>query len=677
MPIEKLVKATLLTDRQRFDNVVTKLIDFKLFHTIEVGQDRIENTEEYIQTLSRISAEIENLANELGIKREFGVMDYLTNKVQVKTYSYEFKDFRELVEELKKKISELQINLSPLIENRRKFNKELIEALNYKQNLEFVSKIGIDFETIKYLKRFFVLLVVVNSKTLLELKRSLPEGVLLISEKVKEDVNIALILSKTEYAEKISRIIGGLELVQIKVPEEKISVNEEIKKLEKKIGELRQKITELELKISYESKMRYFDIISLYELASLQYLNILNIKIARPLKNYVILEGYIPKRYKSDFEKIFSSDCFLEFEEVKEKDAPSLIVNKPVIKSFENITFMQGPANYHEIDPTPFVFFFFSLFYGFMYADLGGGLLIIALGLFFYLRSAGNLRQWGILLVTIGCASAIFGILHNEFFGFPIPFVHYQPVIELVKHGVGLNPEGLTFVLQISIIIGIAHLILGILLRLINGILASNKEDLVLAIAYLTFYISGVFLLYGLWVFGMNIGAYSSSQQAILGIPAYLYSKIFSISALIGLILILLARYIAKRLEGEEHIEAKELLGEGAMEVFDSITRLLSNTISYLRLAILVIVHSVFLLYLGSVVNLYLGNPIITTVVVGVALVLGNLGIAVLEGFVVFIQALRLHLYEWFTKFYYGEGKPFRTFNNEGLITKVKFKLNK
>jgi V/A-type H+-transporting ATPase subunit I len=40
----------------------------------------------------------------------------------------------------------------------------------------------------------------------------------------------------------------------------------------------------------------------------------------------------------------------------------------------------------------------------------------------------------------------------------------------------------------------------------------------------------------------------------------------------------------------------------------------------------------------------------------------GNIGIFVLEMFVSFIQTLRLHYYEWFSKFYSGDGRRFIPF---------------
>lgn len=674
MPVEKLTKAILLTDKSNFNEVVSRLISFRLFHVSENLQERNEEIEEYVQTLSRMSAELDNLANELGIKREYGVMDYLFNRVQIKTYDFEFENFRSLINELKTKLNSLSSYLAPMLEEKRNLSKKIEEMSKKRRNLELISKLGIDLSLLKHIKRHNAVLALINRKTLLELKRSLTEDIYISEEKIDEENYVILLVSRTEQAEKISRILAGLEIQQIGPIEEFESIEESLNKLSKEIEEVKLKISELELKISYEAKKNYYDILALYEIVSIQYLNVMNLKISKPLKNFLVIEGYIPVRFSSYFSGLMKDVALVDFEEVKGKDLPSLIVNKPGIKAFENITFMQGPAGYHEIEPTLFVFFFFSLFYGFMYADLGGGLLIISLGLFLYLKATGGLKQWGVLLVTIGISSSIFGVLHNEFFGFNVPLIKYEPLFELVDHATGsLNPEGVILMLQLSIVIGIIHLILGMVLRLFNGLKSGNKEDIMLAISYLTFYISGVFLLYGLLIFNINAGAFSSSPEPIFGIPAYIYSRLFSFLALLGLILLLLSRYIAHRLSGHENIDAKALLSEGALEVFDTIPRLLSNTISYVRLAILVIVHSIFLLYIKSAVMLSIGNPIITTLVVGIVLVLGNLGIALMEGFIVFIQALRLHLYEWFTKFYYGEGRPFRAFYTEGIFSRIKF----
>ncbi|MCG3227036.1 MAG: hypothetical protein H7645_08960, partial [Candidatus Heimdallarchaeota archaeon] len=54
-------------------------------------------------------------------------------------------------------------------------------------------------------------------------------------------------------------------------------------------------------------------------------------------------------------------------------------------------------------------------------------------------------------------------------------------------------------------------------------------------------------------------------------------------------------------------------------------------------------------------------------------LIIGNIFVIVLEGLLVFVQTLRLHFYEFFSKFYEGSGiqhKPIFIFNKEMDLNK-------
>lgn len=96
--------------------------------------------------------------------------------------------------------------------------------------------------------------------------------------------------------------------------------------------------------------------------------------------------------------------------------------------------------------------------------------------------------------------------------------------------------------------------------------------------------------------------------------------------------------------------ESEDLIS-GPVDFFIGLIELASNTISYIRLAVLFLVHTLLVSVLnGAFVLGFIGLPIV---------VLGNLGIIALEGLVVFIQSLRLHFYEFFSKFLQGEGKPY------------------
>jgi len=50
-----------------------------------------------------------------------------------------------------------------------------------------------------------------------------------------------------------------------------------------------------------------------------------------------------------------------------------------------------------------------------------------------------------------------------------------------------------------------------------------------------------------------------------------------------------------------------------------------------------------------------------------------NLLIIIFEGLIVYIQDLRLHLYEWFTKFYGGTGTPFKQLQPYAIRSEIEW----
>jgi len=100
---------------------------------------------------------------------------------------------------------------------------------------------------------------------------------------------------------------------------------------------------------------------------------------------------------------------------------------------------------------------------------------------------------------------------------------------------------------------------------------------------------------------------------------------------------------------------------EGA---FDGAILLLSNTISFIRILVLAMAHYYVLYAFSYMGYLVAGQPASTLAVLAsplaiVILIIGNLLAAGLEGLIVFVQDLRLHFYEMFSKFYNGSGKKF------------------
>jgi len=124
------------------------------------------------------------------------------------------------------------------------------------------------------------------------------------------------------------------------------------------------------------------------------------------------------------------------------------------------------------------------------------------------------------------------------------------------------------------------------------------------------------------------------------------------------------------------HVDLKHLpahLGEGAFEVFDTCLIFLSNSISYSRIFALALVHGGLFLALFSIVQPLreMGLGVLGLVIWFVIILVGTVLVIALESIVVFLHSLRLHYYEWFTKFYGADGIKYAPFKAERTYTRL------
>jgi V/A-type H+-transporting ATPase subunit I len=101
---------------------------------------------------------------------------------------------------------------------------------------------------------------------------------------------------------------------------------------------------------------------------------------------------------------------------------------------------------------------------------------------------------------------------------------------------------------------------------------------------------------------------------------------------------------------------------ESMVEVFEGILAYFSNTISFVRLAAYAMSHAALLvatfMVAEDIKHFSHGGGLLS---IGVIIV-GNIIALVLEGVVCSVQALRLEYYEFFGKFFFGGGQPFKPF---------------
>lgn len=298
-------------------------------------------------------------------------------------------------------------------------------------------------------------------------------------------------------------------------------------------------------------------------------------------------------------------------------EVPTLLRHPAWLAPFAPLTAGYGVPRYGELDPTlPFALVWLLMF-GAMFGDVGHGaaILLLAAGL---RRRLGRLAWVG---VAAGAASMGFGLVYGSVFGNETLIL---PLWQSPLH----DPDR---ILAVAVGFGVGFIVLTQLMNIYNrgaaGQIAAALFDAA-GLAGMGFYLGAVGLLAS--IAGMADLAQPAAALAatgLAGVAAYKWRQ------------------------------ARAALGERVLvtliETLETGISLFSNTLSFLRVAAFSLNHvalalAVFALAqsLGS-----FGH--------GVAIVIGNLVIVVLEGGIVAIQALRLLYFEGFTRFFSGDGRAF------------------
>ncbi|MCB1195316.1 hypothetical protein KDK77_03945, partial [bacterium] len=358
-----------------------------------------------------------------------------------------------------------------------------------------------------------------------------------------------------------------------------------------------------------------------------------------------VMTGWVPSErvdsIRQEVARITQNTGFIQVVEPAAGSMPKLEVpyqfrNNILLKPFELVVKAYGIPTHGTIDPTPLFAISFMLMFGFMFGDVGDGLVFSLLGLFLALKKKVKVttRHIGLLLMYCGIVSMVFGFLYGSIFGVEdfLPALWLHPMHNVMT----LLTGGLYF--------GIIMISCGIVINIVNGI---RTRDWTRAI----FDKAG--LLGGLIYWGA-VGLIFKTYFLGHSTPGWLWAL------LIGLPILLLffkAPFEKSVLKKRHHDEP---LGTYLMEMFFEVIEIfmgyLSNTVSFIRVGAFALSHAGLFVAIFSLVDM-VRNSTMGGVWAAIILIFGNLLVLVLEGMVVTIQAIRLEYYEFFSKFYTTGGK--------------------
>ena len=323
--------------------------------------------------------------------------------------------------------------------------------------------------------------------------------------------------------------------------------------------------------------------------------------------------------------------CAWEAEDPKADEYPDVPVrlrNNWFSRPLNMVTDMYALPVYGSLDPNPLMAPFFILFYGIMMADMGYGLLMLAMGLFLWKKKVrGTMDYMGGLLVLCGISTFVVGALTGGFFG--------DFLSQLAKL---IDPKS-TFALQylftpltdtMAILIG--SLVLGFV-QILTGMVISFVKK-----ARDGHIMDGIWDEGTWWVIFLGGGLAVLSIGNVAGYPAVL---------ILGILMLIIGS--SRNAKGFGKVTS--VFGA----VYNGVTGYFSDIMSYSRLMALMLSGSI----IASVFN-QLGAVTGNVIAFVIISALGNALNFALNLLGCYVHDLRLQCLEFFNRFYESGGKPFR-----------------
>ncbi|SKC51091.1 V/A-type H+-transporting ATPase subunit I [Bacteroidales bacterium WCE2004] len=327
---------------------------------------------------------------------------------------------------------------------------------------------------------------------------------------------------------------------------------------------------------------------------------------------------------------------YVKSEATLEDNPPIELKNNKFVKMFEVLTDMYGRPDYNEFDPTPYISVFFLLFFAMCMGDAGYGLLLAIIGIL--LRKSDGMKSLAPLVTVLGIGTFVVGIVMHTFFGVDISQLAWIPSwlkAVMITGTIG----GFEAQMVLSLAIGIVHLCLAMVVKTVYA--TRNK---------------GFLGSLGVWGWTLLIvGGVALGTLAMLSLlPAGVVKVIFIVLGVVSALGIFLFNDI--------HRNPLKNIGSGLWEAYNTVTGLLGDVLSYLRLYALGLAGGMLGKAFNDIATMTLGDgsfgfgwfTFALILVIGHAL---NLAMCCLGAFV---HPLRLNFLEFFKNSGYdGKGRVY------------------
>lgn len=325
---------------------------------------------------------------------------------------------------------------------------------------------------------------------------------------------------------------------------------------------------------------------------------------------------------------------YLKEDAVVEDNPPIQLRNNWFVRQFELLTDMYGRPDYNEFDPTPYISVFFLLFFAMCMGDAGYGLALVIGGI---LLRKTEMKDMAPLVTILGIGTFVVGIVMHTFFGVDIAVLPWIPAW-LKSVMITGTIAGFEAQMVLALVIGVVHLCLAMVVKTVYA--TKNK---------------GFLGSLGTWGWTLLIvgGVVVGSLTMALSVPAQVTKWIVIVLGVVSALGIFLFNDINRN--------PLKNIGSGLWETYNTVTGLLGDVLSYLRLYALGLAGGMLGKAFNDIATMTLGDGGLGYIPFAVILIIGhtlNLAMCCLGAFV---HPLRLNFLEFFKNSGYdGKGRTYR-----------------
>ncbi len=324
------------------------------------------------------------------IKENLKKCENLLNKMQIQ-YSKEANVvlLENKAQEIEEKIDEMDSNYNEILSLIQKNEKERQNTIERINEISKIKDIDINIKRLYDLRYIKFRYGSIPKENLEEIKKEIENlNAILFEIKQEKDVSWIIYFTTTEFVSTIDGIFNIQKFERQMLPGDLLNTPKDyIRTLNEQIRQNEFNIENLNTRIEKLKNTAMTELLGYYrELQTYDKINTIKKYIVHDQNDTFYIATWIPESSLEETKKMLDSIQNIEYVIEDGENPPTKLKNNKIIRPFEELVKMYGMPKIDELDPTWFVALTTFIMFGFMFGDVGHGLVFLIIGIAFLIK---------------------------------------------------------------------------------------------------------------------------------------------------------------------------------------------------------------------------------------------------------------------------------------------------